>query len=276
MSIFYAILSAFGFGITNSLLKIPTQKIGPIYSLLIRASIACAIFLPFALPLKFDFYWIFITLLLSLIGFFGLFFLFKAFEIGKVGLVSAVVNSNFVILIIFSSLFLGSSFQPVFILWILIILIGIFLFSLNLQDLKSPKGLNFAIITVIFFGIAFSFWKYPVNNIGAFQTAFWIEFGNIIFSLLYIFFTKTKVNFSVLNTRLKIYLLLSGITVAVGSVFQSLALQYGETNQVAPIFATSTLFSTLFAVIFFKERLNIKEIIGILLIVFGVAMLAVY
>lgn len=72
-----------------------------------------------------------------------------------------------------------------------------------------------------------------------------------------------------LNTKTIIFIVLSGIATVLSWLFYFKALQIGNVNKVIVIDKLSIVFTIILAAIFLKEALNIKIIIGVLLIVAG-------
>lgn len=76
------------------------------------------------------------------------------------------------------------------------------------------------------------------------------------------------------NKKAIIFIILSGIVGALSWLFYFLALKHGKVTQVAPIDKFSVVFATLFAIIFFGEKLSLFNWIGIIFITCGVICVA--
>lgn len=72
-----------------------------------------------------------------------------------------------------------------------------------------------------------------------------------------------------LSTKTIVFIVLSGIATGLSWLFYFKALQIGNVNKVIVIDKLSIVFTIILAAIFLKEALNIKIIIGVLLIVAG-------
>lgn len=66
-----------------------------------------------------------------------------------------------------------------------------------------------------------------------------------------------------------VFLILSGCATGLSWLFYFKALQAGKVSQVAPVDKLSTALTIILAVIFLKETLSIKDVIGAVLIVAG-------
>lgn len=72
-----------------------------------------------------------------------------------------------------------------------------------------------------------------------------------------------------------IFLVLSGLATGLSWLFYFKALQVGKVSQVAPVDKLSVAFAIVLAVIFLRESISLKEMIGAGLIIAGAIVLAV-
>jgi len=77
------------------------------------------------------------------------------------------------------------------------------------------------------------------------------------------------------NKKAIIFIILSGIVGALSWLFYFLALKYGKVSQVAPVDKLSVVIATIFAIIFFGEKLVLCNQIGIILITLGIIFVAI-
>jgi transporter family protein len=83
------------------------------------------------------------------------------------------------------------------------------------------------------------------------------------------FFRGGLATFGTLTKYNLLFLVLSGIATGLSWIFYFKALQLGNVSQVAPIDKLSVALTIILAVVFLKEPINAKEIIGASLIVAG-------
>ncbi|PTY39162.1 EamA family transporter [Brachyspira hampsonii] len=97
----------------------------------------------------------------------------------------------------------------------------------------------------------------------------------LIMSWIIVFYTNSLNSINTietiknLNTKTVIFIVLSGIATGLSWLFYFKALQIGNVNKVIVIDKLSIVFTIILAAIFLKEALNIKVIIGMMLIVAG-------
>lgn len=267
--VIFALISAFSYGVVNITIAYPSKKLG--YNLFLFLRSLTATFLIFLVWLffihqqTFSFYGVFLALLISLVGYIGLYFLYKAFAVGKVGLVSPIISAHPIVSIVIAILFLNEIFVWNRFLLVLVILFGMVLLTINFKDFKESNifkletGVPFAFVTVIFFGLAFSFWGSISLLIGSLSMALLIELGNFMWTGIVIFFQKQekskKLNLKYLKSDKKFIrdFLLHSLGVVFGTVFQVFALTLGQISQVSIVLSTSTLFTILLARVFCKK-----------------------
>ncbi|EKV58223.1 hypothetical protein A966_01721 [Brachyspira hampsonii 30446] len=97
----------------------------------------------------------------------------------------------------------------------------------------------------------------------------------LIMSWIIVFYTNSLNSINTietiknLNTKTVIFIVLSGIATGLSWIFYFKALQIGNVNKIIVIDKLSIVFTIILAAIFLKEALNIKVIIGMMLIVVG-------
>ena len=71
------------------------------------------------------------------------------------------------------------------------------------------------------------------------------------------------------------YIILAGISGAMSWIFYFLALKFGEASKVAPIDRLSLAFVVVMSVLFLGETLEIKDIIGVMLMILGALLVVI-
>ncbi|MBT3720098.1 DMT family transporter [archaeon] len=156
------ILAMLGWGIGNFVQAKPIKKIGPLKVMFILHIINLIIFSPLVVFLFLNNY-ISITLdnliliaLFTILQVLGIYYSMKSLEIGEVSLVVPIGSSSTIITIFLSIIFLKETLSTVKGMGIIFAILGIILTSTDfrkLKKIKSAKGVNFAIISLFFFGI---------------------------------------------------------------------------------------------------------------------------
>lgn len=122
--------------------------------------------------------------------------------------------------------------------------------------------------SALFWSGAFIAGKYTVPYIPTFTLTFLRFFYATL--ILYIFMKKTGVNFALEKSRIPVYLVTGTVGMFGYHVLFFTALKYTTAINSSIIAATNPMVTTLLAVIFLKNRLNPKQVIGILLSFTGV------
>ena len=91
----------------------------------------------------------------------------------------------------------------------------------------------------------------------------------LIFSWIMVFISGSQNTLTSINTKTLVFLILSGIATGASWLCYYRALQIGPASVVVPIDKLSILVTIAFSYIVFKEKLNKKSALGLLLIVMG-------
>ena len=91
----------------------------------------------------------------------------------------------------------------------------------------------------------------------------------LIFSWIMVFISGSQSTLTSINTKTLVFLILSGIATGASWLCYYRALQTGPASVVVPIDKLSILVTIAFSYIVFKEKLNKKSALGLLLIVMG-------
>lgn len=280
--LFSAFVAMFGFGIGNALGKMPAEKFPYQKVIFIRdifSSLTLAIGLLFFLnDTNFDYKFILLTFIFSILGYFSLVFFFKALKIGKVGLVTPIANSSTLITILLSVIFFNERLGVWQTVAVLMIMFGILASSVNLKDFKNShlfnlsSGLPFAIMTCVLWGILFFFYKYPVNIIGPALTAFIIEFGSAILSGTNLKISKIKL--SPINRKDIFIIFLVGFCSAIGSLFYNLGIKTADVSIVSAITFSCPLITIIYGRLFYREKLSAAQYTAVSMILVGIVILS--
>ncbi len=279
ISIFFGIVSMFGFGLSNAISQVPSKKIGGKRTVFFRnffIIILFLMFLPFFSEINFSVKHIIITLGISLIGYIALVSFYTALSKGKVGLVSPVANSAVIFTVIFSTIFFHESLISIQWISIALIVIGIILTSLDFRDirnsnlLKISSGIPYALITCFLWGLVFFLFKIPVTVLGPILTSLISESGVMIFSGIDL--KISKIYFKIPDKKTLQSVFLVAFFAAIGLLFFNLGInqEYSSVSVVAAISFANPLVATLYGKIIYKEKLNVQQWIAILLILTGI------
>jgi len=206
-------------------------------------------------------------------------FLFYALSKGTLALTATIVAMNPLFSVFLSILFLKEHLTISQLIGVVIILSGGLLIALpSRKVLKKTKDWSWLIwgtATAVSIGIGDFLTKVSVNKIGAYSHLFYIS---LIFQLLsvanYLIDKKgrnlpkvSKANF--LPT-------LSGTAILwFGSLLYFLSFDYGPASLITPVASTYSILTVILAVTFLKEKITLKQALGIFFAVAGVILIGI-
>ncbi len=206
-------------------------------------------------------------------------FFYKGFEIGNVSVVSATINLYAVFTMIFAFIFLGqrlSGLQP---LAVFLIIFGVMLVSLNLEDLrikkiKLLKGVRETVLAALIFGGFWNLSEVISEQTGWVATTLFVKTGSIIFLLLFSFLFKKEISIKKLNLKTKYMLVLIGVLEAMAVLSVNWGLTVGDGILVNPIASSLSVVTILMAVVFLKEKVSRVQVAGIISVIIGIVLTA--
>lgn len=95
----------------------------------------------------------------------------------------------------------------------------------------------------------------------------------LIVSWSVVFYQKRTADINNIDKNAWIFLVLAGIITCLASLFQFSALKRGDASMVSSLERLSLVFAIVFAVLFLKEELNWKVIVGAVLMIGGAVMI---
>ena len=95
----------------------------------------------------------------------------------------------------------------------------------------------------------------------------------LIVSWSVVFFQKRTAELNNIDKNAWIFLVLAGIVTCLASLFQFSALKRGDASMVSSLERMSLVFAIIFAVLFLKEELNWKVVVGAVLMIGGALMI---
>ena len=160
---------------------------------------------------------------------------------------------------------------------ILAIIIGLIISSLDLKNLSSKqilsdKGIPFALVSLLAWGIYYTFVKIPLKNIGWFWPTYLSYWG---FPLVLIFMKIKSIKLVLPKEKRTIWFLLTnGILLTIALFSINYALTIGQSSVVSPISSSYPALFAILAYFVFKDRLTKQQILGIGITLFGVISLS--
>ncbi len=201
---------------------------------------------------------------------------FEAIKLGEINKVVPIDKTSTFLTIILAMIFLGEPVSLIIIIAIILMIIGTYLMATKNRKSKTPtnnKWLIFAVLSSIFASLTAILGKIGIENIESnLGTA--IRTG-IVLIMAWIVVIATK-KFKLLKKIEKkdtLFIALSGISTGASWLCYFRALQEGFASVVVPIDKLSIVITVVFSYIVFKEKLQKKALIGLLLLVAGTLLL---
>lgn len=215
------------------------------------------------------------------LAFFGL---YRAYSKGMLSLTSPIANSYPAFSTALSILLIGASFSPDSIAALIVVMVGIVLVSTSISDLRLrlfgkgkafAPGVGSAMFAAIFFGSSWTAFGYASQTLGFLLPAIAIRLGAAAagFGLAPVLKEDVRPVFMNSFRRLSVMAALE----AAGAILYSAGAIISSSPDAIPILSTfsgvSAAFTVCFAILFLKERIEINHVIGILMLIGGVALL---
>ena len=199
---------------------------------------------------------------------------FKALDLGTVSKVTPIDKTSIILTLILSSIFLNEKITIIKVLSIIFILVGTLLtIRKNDEESKDNKWILYAVLTAIFTSTTTVISKVGIENTNTNLTTFLRTIIVLILLTIITLFKKKFKDIKKLNKNNYLFIILSGISTSLSWLFYFKALSLGEASVVFPIEKLSLVVSIVTSTMFLKERLNKKQIIGIIIIVMGTSLL---
>ena len=278
LGIIFGLIAMFGYGLSNSVTKVPVLKIGSMKTLFFRnvfSSIILFIMLLFYIPqTNFSGIYILYVFFLYVLGYISTIAFFKALGMGKLGIISPIANSSVIFTILLSVIFFKEVLSGSQIFSIIFIILGIILISINFNDLKNShifeisSGVPYALVTCLLWGIMFALIKTPVMIIGPVLTSFIIEFGILMCSGIHL--KISKISFAVPDHKTLFYIFIVAFFGAVATLSFNMGVVVCSVSIVTVLSNSNPLVAALYGRFVYKEKLSLQQWIALLLILTGI------
>ncbi len=205
---------------------------------------------------------------------------FKALSVGDINKVVPVDKSGTILSVLLAIILFGETKNlSIKLLATLMLAIGVFLMiEKKNTDHKKTKGiwLPYAVGAAVFAALTSVLAKLGINGVESnLGTA--IRTGVVLIMALVIVFVKGKQReLKIVDRKELLFIVLSGLATGASWLCYYYAIQNGIVSVVVPIDKMSILVSVLFSYIVFHEKLTKKATVGLLLMVFGTLMMAIF
>ncbi len=205
---------------------------------------------------------------------------FKALSLGEVSRVAVIDKSSVILSVIFAIII----FPDERTLWwfklicLAIIALGTYLMTdVKKSDVKAlDTWLIFALLSAFFASMTSILAKIGIENVNSNVATAIRTFIVLIMACLIVFCRKETKFIKEVTKKDFIFLILSGIATGASWLCYYYAIANGQISIVVPIDKISILITMAFSVIVLKEKLSLKAWIGLLLLVMGTILMAIF
>ena len=198
---------------------------------------------------------------------------FRALQLGDVNKVTPIDKSSTVLTMILAFIFLGEDFTLIKFGAMMLIGTGTYLMIQKKKSVgtavKNSSWLFYAIGSAVFASLTSILGKVGIENINSNLGTAIRTVVVLIMAWIVVFVTKKQHTIKHIDKRSWLFLLLSGLATGGSWLCYYRALQTGPASVVVPIDKLSILVTIAFSYIVFKEKLNAKSGIGLVMIVAG-------
>ena len=279
ISILAGLGGMFGWGTSDFLANYASEKIGHFktffWSQFAGMVLTGAIMFYLQPTLRLSFSTVGILVLGSILYTTGYLYFYKAFEIGNVSVISAAINLNTVIAIILAYIFLGQRLTKTQLPAVVMIIIGITLVSINLNDFKKGTlslllGVRETIIASLAFGVFWNLSQILSPQIGWAPTTFFVKLIALLFLVILSFFTKSSFKYDKKHLSILPTVILVGILEAIAVASVNFGLTVGDLVLINPISSALSVVTILLAVIFLREKISKIQLTGMVIALAGI------
>lgn len=201
---------------------------------------------------------------------------FKALQLGDINKVTPIDKSSTVLTMILAFIFLGESFSWIKLVSMLLIGVGTYLMIQKKQTdgkVQSKAWLFYAAGSAVFASLTSILGKIGIENVNSNLGTAIRTIVVLIMAWIVVFVTKKQHTIKNIDKKSWLFLILSGLATGGSWLCYYRALQTGPASVVVPIDKLSILVTIAFSYIVFKEKLNVKSALGLILIVGGTLLL---
>ena len=205
---------------------------------------------------------------------------FKALSLGDINKVVPIDKSSTVLTIILALIFFGEEITPIKLAAIVLIAVGTFL-MIQKRETKASSGekgksagwLIYALLSAVFASLTSILGKIGIDNVEsnlgtAIRTAV-----VLLMAWMMVFITNKQSSLKQIDKKELCFILVSGVAIGASWLCYYKALQDGPASVVVPIDKLSILVTVAFSYIVFKEKLSVKSLVGLIMIVAGTLMM---
>lgn len=278
-------VSMVAFGIADSFWKPPIWELGPVKTIFYRNLIIVPIVwgILYMMEGEIKIKWgdpVRYALIISAFSYLGLYFFSKSQEKGMISVVVPVSSLNTMITMLVSIITLQGAINNISLVGIIVALLGMVLIkpgNTGRDWMSSQTGFRFALVCAVFWGYSYAYNYLVVTFTGIYLFSVILETSILVLSGLHLivsrqsFLANIKTNSSAFSG-----LLIIGLIGALGTTAMNMGLDKAAINTVCGIVSLAPIISVAIGVLYYKEKLTIKQSLAILLIFSGIFTIAYF
>lgn len=198
---------------------------------------------------------------------------FKALSLADVSMVTPIDKLSIVLTLILSYIFFNEKITIIKVISMICMIGGTFLMVNNDKDNKENNWIIFAFLTAIFTSLATILGKIGINNINPNLGTMLRTIVILVIIWGVIIIKKEYIDLRKIIKKNILFIILSGISTGISWLFYFMALKDGEVSIVFPVEKLSAAVAILISIIFLKEKLDKKGILGFISIILGTLLL---
>lgn len=282
MAIIFAVIAYFSWAIGIFFEVIAARRMNS-YSLtfwgLVIGTVLSSFYLPFVFNLVegFTLRFFLLNLLLALFFIGGTIIYYEALKLENRSLTGTIALAFPFFTVILSIFLLGEKVDLIHLFAIFITFVGLILCILDFKEISDgkkivSKGIIFALIASISWGIYFAFVKLLVAKVGWFWPNY-IVF--LLFPLMFLFMKIKKIELKFPTANNVFWpLIISVILVRIAEYSYNFAITKGQITVVAPIAGANPTLFVILAFLFLKDPIRKQQIFGIIITLTGIIFLS--
>ncbi|MHC4216490.1 MAG: EamA family transporter, partial [Planctomycetota bacterium] len=159
------------------------------------------------------------------------------------------------------------------------IISGVTLASLNWSAIRNQRfqlssGVKETVLGAFFFGVFWNMSEVISEEIGWLMTTLLVQFGIILFLLLFSFLKKRELDLTKATTKTKCMVVLMGIIEAGAVAIVNYGLTIGDAILITPIASALSIVTIALAIIFLKDKITKLQGLGIITAIAGIIVTA--
>lgn len=198
---------------------------------------------------------------------------FKALSLADVSMVTPIDKLSIVLTLILSYIFFKEKIAIIKVISMICMIGGTFLMVNNDKENKENNWIIFAGLTAVFTSLATILGKIGINNINPNLGTMLRTIVILVIIWGLIIIKKEYIDIRKITKKNMLFIILSGISTGISWLFYFVSLKAGEVSIVFPVEKLSAAVAILISIIFLKEKLDKKGILGFISIILGTLLL---